>query len=147
MLFRSLSSGSSAPLYFTDMLGANTWVSILADGKVGIGTTSPTNTLSVVGSGEFSISTITPQIIPASLGTPLNIYTVNGSSPTGAITIASGNLSGNGGTTGTVLIRAGTSSTSDGGYLSLGGYPNFNRGGSVLLRGGDSWAKIGRAHV
>ncbi len=48
-----LSSGSAAPLHFTDMLGTNKWVSILADGKVGIGTASPMQKLDVSGAVTF----------------------------------------------------------------------------------------------
>ena len=42
-------SGSSAPLYFTNIFAANVWMTITANGRVGIGITAPTTTLDVSG--------------------------------------------------------------------------------------------------
>jgi len=41
------SSGSSAPLYFTNMNGSSTWMTITSSGNIGIGTTTPGYKLSV----------------------------------------------------------------------------------------------------
>ena len=47
----STASASTAPLYFTDMNASHTWMVIGATGNVGIGSTSPVNTLDVNGTG------------------------------------------------------------------------------------------------
>jgi hypothetical protein len=47
-------AAGSAPLYFTNYGGATTYMSILANGNIGIGTNNPQYTLDVVGNARIS---------------------------------------------------------------------------------------------
>jgi len=53
-----ISGSSTAPLYFSGMYGGNIRMAIAADGKVGIGTTSPAYALDVVGSIYASVDVL-----------------------------------------------------------------------------------------
>jgi hypothetical protein len=57
------SSGSAAPLYFTDIFAANTWMTILANGRVGIGTTTPSNILDIGGAITFNVAGVSYGVI------------------------------------------------------------------------------------
>lgn len=120
-------------------------------GNIGIGTTSPANALSVVGSADFSSSVRSPLYAPLEGdGTSLTIATNNAATGSGNITITSGDIASNGGTTGTVTIKGGKElfvGNSEGALLSIGGYANSNQGGSATLRGGDSWANAGSVYI
>ncbi|MDO9261890.1 MAG: hypothetical protein Q7U08_08115 [Flavobacteriaceae bacterium] len=116
-------------------------------GNVGIGTTSPTNNLSVVGNANFTTSILTPLIQPLSGdGTTLTIQTNNAATVSGDINIKTGNIASNGGSTGSILLSAGKelwTGLSYGASLLLGGYPGSNGSGSAILSGGNSWADGG----
>ncbi|WP_413943352.1 tail fiber domain-containing protein [Bdellovibrio sp. HCB-162] len=62
----NFSSGTSADLHFTDMMGTNKWMTIKSDGNVGIGNSSPTSPLYVY-STSASPPTITARfhMVPA----------------------------------------------------------------------------------
>jgi hypothetical protein len=121
-------------------------------GKIGIGTTTPGNTFSVNGTADFSTAVKTATLNPlAGDASALVISTNDGSTTSGSITIKTGNTVSNGATTGSITLMAGhenwTSTHTDGGYLNLGGYANYNSGGGVLLRAGNSWADAGSVTI
>ncbi len=123
---------------------------VRASGGVGIGTTSPTEQLSVSGSAEVTTSVRSPVLEPlAGDGTALTIRTNDAAAGSGGITIQTGSIPVNGGTTGSVTIRAGNSAAPNynGGRLTLGGYPNSNAGGGFDLLAGDGWSSGGAATI
>ena len=93
--------------------------------------------LLVVGAANVSSAVQTPLLTPLPGPTsPLTIQTNAGATTSAPLLIQSGSIVPNGGTTGDVIIRAGDSAVApnyNGSQLILGGYPDFNRGGTASL--------------
>jgi len=125
---------------------------VRATGGVGIGTASPTEQLSVSGSAEVSASVKSPlfSALPGD-GSAVTVRTNDGSTVSGGITIRTGDTASNGATTGSIVLQTGhenwTAVHSEGGQLTLYGYPSSNQGGPVAMRGGDSWANAGAVTI